>query len=125
MVHRHGVYHHAIYESVTPGYRVMTEAGRAFRSCGKTGAMKAVTLNGIKRRGLAEWKSREWWCRQNVLIWSREHCAWWRDMGKGYTDKMTEAWLVDFPTAYDYTKHCGPEKQIMYYALVTPADRPR
>jgi hypothetical protein len=25
--------------------------------------------------------------------------------------------VVDFPTAYDHTKHCGPEKQIVFYAL--------
>ena len=28
-----------------------------------------------------------------------------------------EAMVVDFPTAYDHTKHCGPEKQIVFYAL--------
>lgn len=79
--------------------------------------MKRVTLAGIKRRGLIEWKSREWWSRQPVHIWSREHCAWWRPCAQGYTSDQGQAWTVDFPTAYDYTKHCGPEKGIVYYAV--------
>lgn len=77
--------------------------------------MNRVTLNGIKRRGLIEWKARDWWTRQTVLIWSREHCAWWRPNAWGYTDDAAQAWRVDFPTAYDHTKHCGPEKQIAFY----------
>ena len=84
--------------------------------------MKRVTLNGIKRRGLIEWKGREWWARQNVSIWSHEHCLWWRPDAKGYTADQAEAWVIDFPTAYDYTKHCGNEKDIAYYA-VSPAGR--
>lgn len=77
--------------------------------------MIRVTLAGIKRRGLENWKARDWWSRQNVFIWSREHGAWWRPNAEGYTSKLEEAWVVDFPTAYDYTKHCGPEKRIDYY----------
>lgn len=79
--------------------------------------MKRVTLNGIKRRGLVEWRAREDWARRNVSIWSREHCAWWRSDGKGYTINLSDAWVVDFPTAYEHTKNCGPEKQIMYYSV--------
>jgi hypothetical protein len=82
-----------------------------------------VTLNGIKRRG-ADWKARDWWNRQQVRIWSAEHRAWWRDEGHGYTIKMAEAWIVDFPTAYDHTEHCGPEKQIVYHAARPFAPRP-
>lgn len=78
---------------------------------------KRVTLIGIKRAG-SGWRAREWWLRQTVRIWSKEHRAWWRDQGNGYTVKMTEAWLVDFPTAYAHTEHCGPEKQIVYYAAL-------
>jgi hypothetical protein len=79
--------------------------------------MKRVTLNGIKRRGLAKRKGREWWALQTVSILSREHIAWWRPEGKGYTFDQAEAMVVDFPTAYDHTKHCRPEKQIVFYAL--------
>lgn len=82
--------------------------------------MKRITLNGIKRRGLIEWKSREWWNGQTVSIWSREHLAWWRPEAKGYTTDAMEAWAIDFPTAYDYTKHCGPEKKIIYYTVSRP-----
>lgn len=84
--------------------------------------MKRVTLVGIKRRGLTEWKGREWWSGRKVSIWSAEHAAWWRPEAKGYTDFHDQAWVVDFATAYDHTKHCGPEKRISYYA-VSPAHR--
>jgi hypothetical protein len=90
--------------------------------------IKRVTLFGIKRRGLARWKAREWWCRQTVAIWSHEHTAWWRHNGMGYTDDPEQAWSVDFPTAYEHTKHCGPEKHIVFYAMtgsVTPANGPK
>lgn len=83
--------------------------------------MKSVTLKGIKRRGLVEWKRREWWCRQTVAIWSQEHSAWWRPEAKGYTDYEEAAWVVDFPTAYDHTKHCGPEKGIVFYTMAPPS----
>lgn len=79
--------------------------------------MKSVSLVHIKRVGLTEWRNREWWCRHNVRIWSQEHCLWWRPDGKGYTSEDSEAWVVDFPTAYDHTKHCVPEKGISYFAL--------
>lgn len=79
--------------------------------------MKRVTLNGIKRRGLTEWNRRVWWSGRIVTIWSREHGAWWRPEAQGYTLDRKEAWAVDFPTAYDYTKHCGPEKRIVFYDL--------
>lgn len=79
--------------------------------------MRRVTLNGIKRRGLYEWKGREWWVTRRVRIWSREHLAWWRPEGKGYTGDADQAGLYDFADAYDTTKHCGPEKQIVYYDI--------
>lgn len=82
--------------------------------------VESVTLKGIKRRGLDGWKGREWWNHQTVYIWSREHCAWWRPNAQGYTNKLEQAWSVDFPTAYDYTKHCGPEKGIVFYTHIKP-----
>lgn len=78
---------------------------------------KIISLRHIKRIGLAEWGNREWWARQNVKIWSEEHRAWWRDGGAGYTDDISQAWVLDFPTAYDETKHCGPEKKINYVVV--------
>jgi hypothetical protein len=79
--------------------------------------MRHITLRYIKRIGLAEWRAREWWARQDVAIWSDEHGAYWRPNAEGYTALMREAWQVDFPTAYDYTKHCGPEKMIRFISL--------
>jgi hypothetical protein len=75
---------------------------------------KTISLCHIKRVGLVCWKNREWWARRNVFIWSQEHHAWWRPDGCGYTNDIAQAWNVDFPTAYDHTKHCGPEKKISY-----------
>lgn len=83
--------------------------------------MKSVTLNGIGRVGLSAWKAREWWTRQAVSIWSHEHCAWWRRGGQGYTDRIDKAWVLPFADAYEETKHCGPEKRIVYYSR-TPQD---
>ncbi len=79
--------------------------------------MKRVTLVGIKRRGLSNWKAREWWLGRKVSIWSAEHAAWWRPEAKGYTSFQSESWVVDFATAYQHTAHCGHEKRISYYAV--------
>lgn len=79
--------------------------------------IERVTLNGIHRRGLANWKGRERWLSKRVSIWSREHHAWWRPNGCGYTTKAEEAGTWSFADAYDTTKHCGPEKKIVYYAV--------
>jgi hypothetical protein len=81
--------------------------------------MKSISLRHIQRVGLVEWKAREWWARQKVMIWSQEHSAWWRPDAKGYTELKREAWVIDFPMAYDHTKHCGPEKKINYFAIPT------
>jgi hypothetical protein len=77
--------------------------------------LRRVTLNGIKRVGLSNWKARKWWIGKRVRIWSAEHCAWLRSKADGYTTKDDEAGLWDFPDAYDKTKHCDPKKRIMYY----------
>ena len=82
--------------------------------------INSVTLNGIKRVGLVNWKGREWWNVQMVRIWSREHRAYWRPDACGYTENPCEAWHIDFPTAYDAVKHCGPEKQIVFYSASAP-----
>lgn len=76
-----------------------------------------VTLNGIQRRGLSNWRRREWWLRRRVAIWSREHAAWWRSNGNGYTDDLGQAGKFTFADAYERTKHCGPEKQIVFYSV--------
>jgi hypothetical protein len=76
-----------------------------------------VTLNGIRRRGLSNWKAREDWLRRKVSIWSRERTAWWNPDGCGYTLTAEDAGVFDFADAYELTKHCGPEKKIAYYAV--------
>ena len=53
--------------------------------------MKRVTLNGIKRMGLENWKGREQWAGRRVRIWSNEHGAWWRMMAQGYSRSEDQA----------------------------------
>lgn len=77
--------------------------------------MARVTLNGINRVGLANWKGRERWNLKTVHIWSGEHRAWWRQLGEGYTDATAHAGVWTFAEAWERTKHCGPEKKIAYY----------
>ena len=78
------------------------------------GERERVTLTGIQRRGLANWKGREKWLRRSVRIWSAEHRAWWRPERAGYTTLLETAGVYSFADAYDATKHCGPEKRIVY-----------
>jgi len=77
-------------------------------------SQKTISLCHINRIGLSEWRNRERWSRCNVRIWSGEHRLWWRTNACGYTDDKQEAWVIDFPTAYEHTRHCGPEKKISY-----------
>lgn len=77
--------------------------------------MERVTLNGIKQRGLVNWKAREKWLHRRVRVWSEEHRAWWRPTGNGYTTAEAGAGVYDFADAYERTKHCGPEKRIEFF----------
>jgi hypothetical protein len=52
--------------------------------------------------------------KMHVLIWSGEHRAWWRPNCSGYTTEREMAGLYDLVDAWASTKHCGPEKQIMF-----------
>ena len=49
-----------------------------------------------------------------VRIWSREHGAYWRPNGNGYT--QNPAWAGTWPlsSAWRATRHCGPEKRIEF-----------
>lgn len=76
-----------------------------------------VTLRGINRVGLSDWKRREWWLGKKVFIWSREHSAFWRENARGYTTYTNDAGVYDFADAYEHTKHCGPEKKIEFIAV--------
>jgi hypothetical protein len=76
-----------------------------------------VTLNGIKRRGLANWRAREQWLCRQVWIWSAEHRAWWGSGRCGYFTNLSSAGVYNFAEAYDATKHCGPEKRIEFIAV--------
>lgn len=52
------------------------------------------------------------WKDKKVRIFSREHDAYWRPNGAGYTVDGLEAGIYSFEEAYLNTKHCGPEKRI-------------
>lgn len=75
-----------------------------------------ITLNGIKRRGDA-WKGYANWSRRKVLIWSQEHCAWWRPKCQGYTDKRDHAGIYFFNDALYITESCGREKKIAFHSI--------
>lgn len=76
-----------------------------------------VTLNGIKRRGLVDWKAREKWLGRHVFIYSSEHHAYWRSNGNGYVCDIEGAGHYLFEDAWDRTKHCGPEKRIEFHTI--------
>lgn len=74
-----------------------------------------ITLNGIKRTHSGP--STKWLARK-VYIWSREHDAYWRPEGAGYTEDKAQAGIWDFQDAYLTTLHCGREKKIEYVAVI-------
>lgn len=51
---------------------------------------------------------------KHVLIYSREHQAYWRRAGNGYTDERKRAGLYTFPAALEATWTSGPEKAIEF-----------
>lgn len=85
--------------------------------------IKSISLVHIQRVGFSTWNNREWWLRHKVRIWSNEHGAFWRQDAAGYTDDAAQAWEIDFATAYERAKHCGPEKKINFLALKYPASQ--
>ena len=71
------------------------------------------TLERLKR-----WRSLVTCARfHTVAIYSREHGAYWRPKGHGYTLKKSEAGRWSLITAWEMTNHCGPEKGIEYHNL--------
>ncbi len=49
-----------------------------------------------------------------VRIYSKEHHAFWREDYCGYTLTREHAGIYTLYDAWWHTKHCGPEKQIMF-----------
>lgn len=54
-----------------------------------------------------------------VRIYSAEHQAFWRGMGRGYTLNPEESEIWFCRDAVQKTRHCGPEKRIQYIAVLT------
>ena len=50
----------------------------------------------------------------DVLIWSKEHGAYWRPGGCGYTTHVEAAGRYSLDDALLNTRHCGPEKRIVF-----------
>lgn len=55
---------------------------------------------------------------KSVHIWSGEHRAYWRPHSAGYTTEVERAGTYDFMDAYYRTRHCGPEKKIVYELMI-------
>lgn len=51
---------------------------------------------------------------RRVMIWSQEHGAFWRSNGCGYVETRNGAGIYRFEDAFARTRHCGPEKKIMF-----------
>lgn len=52
-----------------------------------------------------------------VFIWSDEHRAYWRPGRAGYTTHQIAAGIYDFEDAWNSTRHCGPEKRIVFIVI--------
>lgn len=52
--------------------------------------------------------------QQLVRIYSQEWNAYWRPSGNGYTEYLQHAGIFPFPEAFALTRHCGPEKRIVF-----------
>lgn len=60
------------------------------------------------------------WANKLVYIFSKEHGAYWRAKGQGYTtNRINEAGIFDFSDAFSLTCHCGPEKMIEFEEIKT------
>ena len=53
-----------------------------------------------------------------VRIYSREHKAYWRGTGQGYTIIPNESTILSIRKAFKMTRHCGAEKQIQFIKVV-------
>jgi hypothetical protein len=51
---------------------------------------------------------------KRVRIWSREHGAWWRPDGCGYTTHISAAGIYEFEDAWKRSQHCDHDKGIVY-----------
>jgi hypothetical protein len=51
---------------------------------------------------------------KRVLIFSREHNAFWGSNGCGYVQWRNGAGVYRFEDAWRRTNHCGPEKKIIF-----------
>jgi hypothetical protein len=52
-----------------------------------------------------------------VAIWSDEHRGFWRIGGEGYTDQAAEAGRWTLAAAFFASRHCGPEKRIIFLPI--------
>lgn len=53
----------------------------------------------------------------NVLIWSGEHRAYWRENRCGYTDKKEYAGVYKIEDAWNAVSHVGIEKRILFHIV--------
>lgn len=75
------------------------------------------SLRRLSNRKCAEFISKN--AHKNVLVWSAQWGAYWREMRAGYTSDPRQAGVYSLFEAYEATSHCGPEKQIFFEFLRT------
>lgn len=80
-------------------------------------AGKQLQLEAIKETGMV-WSPD--WSGAVVLIWCGQRDAFWRTHASGYTDDRAQAGVWLFEEAYELTKNCGAEKQIVYQVAELP-----
>lgn len=62
---------------------------------------------------------------KKVLIWSKEHKLFWLRNSAGYTSNIGDAGVYEFLDAFHRTKHCSPEKGIIFIEIIGEVTIPK
>ena len=62
---------------------------------------------------------------KKVLIWSDEHKLFWLRNSAGYTSNIGDAGKYEFMDAFHKTKHCSPEKGIIFIEIIGEVTIPK
>lgn len=76
-----------------------------------------INLNNLKKLKAAEIKT-VLKKKGSKKVYIQSNHGYWRKDAKGHTDKVEEAWVLPLSEAYEHTKHCGHEKQILFHYVI-------